>query len=359
MILVTGILAQPEMVAALGLEGQPSEVSGRLVGGTAAGVAIDGWPQLVISPDPLPVLRCEWSWQLRRYADIFNLELIETGFGPMLGLSKAPSATSTAVAPDGLATALARWLLGLDQQIPAERLRKRLPQIAVWVASRIRAQKDGSGRIGPQDSEWRLLSRHEAYGDFFSLEEAQLRHRLYGGGWSSEVKRAVFVSGDAAVVLPWDPLRDRVLLIAQFRAAPALRGDPDPWLYEAVAGRVDAMEEPADAARREAVEEAGVTLEHLFQAPSHYPSPGAVAELLYLYVGTADLPDDITGIGGLDSEDEDIASVLVSRAELMAMIDDGRIRNGPLLVLGLWLDRHADKIRQELRESRAMAVGTC
>ena len=28
----------------------------------------------------------------------------------------------------------------------------------------------------------------------------------------------VFISGDAAVVLPWDPVRDRVLVVEQFRA---------------------------------------------------------------------------------------------------------------------------------------------
>ncbi|MCB2157335.1 MAG: NUDIX domain-containing protein, partial [Rhodobacteraceae bacterium] len=47
-------------------------------------------------------------------------------------------------------------------------------------------------------------------------------------------------------------MRDRVLLIEQFRMGPYARGDAEPWLIEAIAGRVDPGETPEDAARREA-----------------------------------------------------------------------------------------------------------
>src|SRR5690606_30651548 len=146
-----------------------------------------------------------------------------------------------------------------------------------------------------------------------------LRHRLNHGGWSAPLLRAVFMSGDAAVVLPWDPVRDRVMLIDQVRAGPVARGDGAAWLYEAVAGRVDAGETPEAAALREAVEEAGLTIDRLIAGPHHYPSPGAVAEFLYLYVGIADLPDGIEGVGGLASEAEDIRSHLMPRSELTRM----------------------------------------
>ncbi|WP_258869591.1 NUDIX domain-containing protein [Paracoccus thiocyanatus] len=183
----------------------------------------------------------------------------------------------------------------------------------------------------------------EPYADYFSVEAITLCQRRNDGSWTDPIQRAVFVSGDATVVLPWDPVRDRVMLIDQLRAGPLVRGDAQPWLYEPVAGRVDPGETPEQAARRETQEETGIALTHLFPAGHSYPSPGAVAEYLYLYIGIADLPDGSAGLGGLAAEDEDIRSHLVPRAELTRMALAGEIRNGPLLNLALWLElRHRD-----------------
>ena len=81
--------------------------------------------------------------------------------------------------------------------------------------------------------------------------EPALRAPLFGGGQSAPLLREVFVATDAALVLPYDPLRDRVLLVEQFRMGPYGRGDPRPFLLEPVAGRIDAGETPEEAARRE------------------------------------------------------------------------------------------------------------
>lgn len=175
----------------------------------------------------------------------------------------------------------------------------------------------------------RIAQRDEPYSDYFSVEALRLRQRRHRGDWSPEMLRAVFVSGDATVVLPWDPLRDRVMLIDQFRAGPAARGDLQPWFYETIAGRVDAGETPQEAALREGIEETGLTIHHLIPGPENYPSPGAVAEYLYMYVGIADLPDDAAGYGGLDTEDEDIRSHLISRSELTRMALAGKSATVP------------------------------
>ncbi|MEM6579286.1 MAG: glutamine-hydrolyzing GMP synthase [Pseudomonadota bacterium] len=80
---------------------------------------------------------------------------------------------------------------------------------------------------------------HEGY---FLTRHYALRHTLFDGGQSAEVQREVFVATDAAIVLLYDPKRDRVLLVEQFRMGPFGRGDPSPWVLEPVAGRVDAGE---------------------------------------------------------------------------------------------------------------------
>lgn len=347
MIVIAGPLAHPEMMAALNLRGAPCNLPGRLIGGARAGLALDGWPQRLPGAGDIPAMTVEWTAELCRYAEILDLSPQDG----VLGLGTQGGAGDDAAWNPQLAAAMAKWLVALDVGIAAERIRARLPSIAIWVDSRLRGETEPQQAIGPGASEWQLMARSEPYADFFSVESLRLRHRLNTGGWSAPLERAVFVSGDATVVLPWDPVRDRVLLIDQFRAGPAARNDREPWLYETIAGRVDAGETPEAAARREALEEAGIAIGQVFAAPAHYPSPGAVAELLYLFIGIADLDDGAAGIGGLESEDEDIRSHLIDRSALMQMVDSGQIRNGPLLVLALWLDRHADRIRAELNRN--------
>ena len=192
------------------------------------------------------------------------------------------------------------------------------------------------------------VTRHtEPYAQFFSVEEFDLRHRRFDGTMSEPMRRAVFVSGDAATVLPYDPVRDRVMLIEQFRAGPFGRGDPQPWMLEPIAGRIDPGETPEAAARREAVEEAGLTLGALVKVGQYYPSPGMLAEYLYSFVGLADLPDGSAGLGGLAEEHEDIRAHLVSFDRLMALVDSGEVQIAPLLVTIYWLAANRARLRAE------------
>ncbi|MFC3570214.1 NUDIX domain-containing protein [Paracoccus sp. TOH] len=350
MPLLIGPIAHPLMRAQLAPQAvEAAPVLGALQGGGMAGIAPQGWPRLLAGDRMLPVWQTGWTPALRRYAEIFGLEPQDHDGRALLGLGE-PAAEADEWQP-ALAAALAAWLLRLPASRPAGDLRRRLPMIATWVASRQRAAGENPGlpHVGPAGSpRTRIDSVEEPYSAYFSMEEIRLSQRRNDGDWTPPLLRAVFVSGDATVVLPWDPVRDRVMLIDQLRAGPLARGDAQPWLYETVAGRVDAGETPEQAARREAVEETGIALTRLIPAPHNYPSPGAMAEYLYLYVGIADLPDDSAGLGGLATEDEDIRSHLIPRAELTRMALAGEIRNGPLLNLALWLElRHAE-IRQSL-----------
>lgn len=251
-----------------------------------------------------------------------------------------------------IAPEAAAEFMALQGQVPAEQALARYGNIKVRAASRLRARDGGPAtrRFAPHAGDVVVETLKTPYAKFFAVEDYRLRHRLFRGGLSPVLDRAAFVSGDATVVLPYDPLRDRVLLVEQFRTGPFARGDANPWSLETIAGRVDADESPEAAARREAVEEAGITLGQLIAAPNFYPSPGAKSEYLFCYIGLADLPDTAAGHGGLEAEGEDIRSHLLGFAEMMALIETGEIENGPLIVIALWLER----MRAGLR---AAAVG--
>lgn len=343
MILVAGALAHPAVMKALDLapDGPPID----LPAGLAEAAAADGAGQVHAGQGQ--AVRVRPTAALIRYAEVMGLTPQVSAHGPVLALPLADAAGG----PGGdaaLAAAIARAVLASDQ--PADAVRRRLPMIAGWAASQQRAQAERGAPLppGPADPDrLRIEAWSEPYARHFSVRQLHLRHKMHRGGWSEVMERAVFVSGDAVVVLPWDPVRDRVLVVDQPRAGPAARGDAQPWVYEPVAGRIDAGETPESTARREAEEEAGVKLGRMIAAPAHYPSPGIMAEYVYSFVGIADLPDESATVSGLETEGEDIRGTLIARETLTAMALDGRIVSGPLLILALWLDRHADALRAQ------------
>ncbi len=239
-------------------------------------------------------------------------------------------------------------VMDLLTQQPAEMVRARYRMAQMRAASRLRARTESapaSLRRNPGDDDVLIERLETPYARFFSVEEGDLRFRRFDGTHSNVVKRAAFVMADAVTVLPYDPVRDRVLLIEQFRFGPWARGDRNPWSLEPIAGRIDALETPEQAAAREAMEEAGLTFSALEPIGRYYPSPGAITEYLISYLGLADLPDGIAGLHGLDSEAEDIRGHLVDFERLMALVDSGEVANGPLLLTAHWLARHRERLR--------------
>lgn len=190
-----------------------------------------------------------------------------------------------------------------------------------------------------------LLSIDQPWAGFFAIEEWRFRHRRFDGDMGQPILREVFVTPDAVTVLPYDPARDRVLLVEQFRPGPAARGDPQSWQIEAVAGMIDPGETPEETARRETLEEAGLALGALHRVAGYYPSPGAHTEYVTSYIGIADLPDGVAGLGGLPQEHEDIRSHLMSFEALMALIESGEAASGPLIVSALWLAQARPRLR--------------
>lgn len=246
-----------------------------------------------------------------------------------------------------MATMAAQEAMAGVHDTPAPQMGQKYPQMMARAASRLRAAHTGqTGHVTTLGrADVKLIDARKRYAGFFNVEELDLTFRRFDGAMSDPVNRAVFVGVDAAIVLPYDPVRDRVLLVEQFRPGAYLRGDPNPWTLEPVAGRIDPGEEPEDAARREAFEEAGITLNHLKCVSAAYPSPGTTTEHFYVYVGTCDLPDGSTGLGGNLSEAEDIRSQLMEWDEFDRALNAGDFRLLPLIVAGHWLARNRATLR--------------
>lgn len=196
------------------------------------------------------------------------------------------------------------------------------------------------------DAAIEILDRKTAYQGFFRIDRYRLRHRLYAGGWSGELTREVFERGHAVGVLLYDPARDALVLIEQFRLAAHLVGLPA-WQLEIVAGIIDRAGESApDVVRREAKEEAGLTIDgEVLPIHRYLTSPGGSTETVALYCGRVD-SRDAGGIHGLADEHEDIKVMVKSFDETMALVRADKIDNGFTLVALYWLAANRERLRR-------------
>lgn len=129
------------------------------------------------------------------------------------------------------------------------------------------------------EADIQMVDKQPLYNGFFRLTRYRFRHRLFAGGMSGEVSREIFERGHAAALLAYDPKQDKIVLVEQLRIA-ALETSASPWLLELVAGIIEPGESPEQVVRREAQEEAGLTVQRCEPMLSYLASP-AVAVSAY------------------------------------------------------------------------------
>jgi len=188
-----------------------------------------------------------------------------------------------------------------------------------------------------------IVKRANCFKGFYKLDKVQLRHELFAGGMGREISRELFVRHDAVCVLPYDPLRDEVVLIEQFRVG-ALGKVDNPWLIEMVAGLIDKEEELEDVAHREAEEEAGLAIGALWPITRYFPSPGGSDEYVHLYLGRC-TSEGAGGLHGLEEEGEDIRVRVWSFEDALQAVRDGHICNAATIISLQWLALNKDEVR--------------
>ncbi|MCG3884392.1 ADP-ribose diphosphatase [Photobacterium leiognathi] len=190
-----------------------------------------------------------------------------------------------------------------------------------------------------------ILAKETVYQGFFKMVKYRFRHKLFAGGWSGEISREMFERGHAAALLPYDPITDEVVLIEQFRVG-AMAAGCAPWQLEIVAGMIDHQDEPAeDVVKREAVEEAGLTVAELEKVTRYLSSSGGCSEMLDIFVGTVD-STQAGGIHGLAEESEDIRVHVVSREQAYEWVESGKIENAASIIALQWLQLNYSRLQK-------------
>jgi ADP-ribose pyrophosphatase len=179
----------------------------------------------------------------------------------------------------------------------------------------------------------------------FPLQRVVFRFRRFDGAWSGALTWELWRRGGAVCVLPYDPWRDAVGLIEQFRL-PALAAGLDPMMIEAPAGLLEPGEDVAEAGARETREETGLAPDRFEEVGRFLLMQGGCDEQCSFAIGRVRIPENATEQHGLGSEHEATRLVVMPAEEAFAMLAANQIRNAPTALVLLHLQLHRARLRE-------------
>ena len=182
---------------------------------------------------------------------------------------------------------------------------------------------------------WNILSSETRFQGFLRLDAVELTHETFAGGDDLRIHRECLDRKHAVGVLAFDPLRDELVMIEQFRIGPALNGDADPWQLEIIAGYTEPGESAEEVIHREALEEANIEIQDPVAIHEYYSSPGSSTETIKVYAAKTDT-SSAGGVHGLDTEGEDIKVHVLKTAEAFELLDQGKVRSAMPIIALQW-----------------------
>jgi ADP-ribose pyrophosphatase len=189
-----------------------------------------------------------------------------------------------------------------------------------------------------------ILEEKTLYQGHLTLLKYQLKYRLFEGGWSQAVIRELFQAHGAVGVLLFDPIRDEIVLVEEFRLG-ALEDKKSPWMLELVAGIIEEGESVQEVARRESQEEAGCDVIDLIPIYEYWTSPGISTGKFTLFCGRVDA-FNAGGIFGLAHEHEDIRAHVFSKQVVYDMLKTGGIKNASTIIAVQWLQLYESEVKK-------------
>lgn len=144
--------------------------------------------------------------------------------------------------------------------------------------------------------------------------------------------REVYDRGNGAAILLYNSSQKTVILTRQFRLPSYLNGNKTGMMIEVCAGLLD-KDHPEQCIIRETEEETGYRVSKVQKVFETFMSPGAVTEILYLFVGEYDETMKVHEGGGLDAEQEHIEVMELPFDEAYAMIATGEIKDAKTVML--------------------------
>ncbi|NRT17041.1 nudix-type nucleoside diphosphatase (YffH/AdpP family) [Flavobacterium sp. 28A] len=167
--------------------------------------------------------------------------------------------------------------------------------------------------------------------NWYILNKVTFDFKKNDNSWITQ-KREVYDRGNGAAILLYNSTNKTVILTRQFRLPTYLNGNKSGMMIEVCAGLLD-QDNPEQCIIRETEEEAGYRLTTVHKVMETYMSPGAVTEILYLFLGEYDASLKVSEGGGLEQEQENIEVLEITFNEAYAMIESGEIQDAKTIIL--------------------------
>ncbi|MFL6547669.1 MAG: NUDIX domain-containing protein [Povalibacter sp.] len=189
----------------------------------------------------------------------------------------------------------------------------------------------------------RVLSSTRLADGFLKVDRFEFETDMHRGG-QQRVVREIMHRGHAVGVLGYDPHRDEIILINEFRPGCLIVGDK-PFTDNVVAGAIDGDESPIDAAVREMKEETGLDLfQPIVVHPGAYVSSGGTSEKIAIVFGFVNT-ENASGVHGNPDECEDILTVVIPAERFIDRVKRADITDLKTLVAGYWFADNRERFR--------------
>jgi nudix-type nucleoside diphosphatase (YffH/AdpP family) len=167
--------------------------------------------------------------------------------------------------------------------------------------------------------------------NWYILNKVTFDYQKNDNTWITQ-KREVYDRGNGAAILLYNQKQKTVILTRQFRLPTYLNGNDSGMMIEVCAGLLD-KDKPEQCIIRETEEETGYRITKVKKVMETFMSPGALTEILYLFIGEYDESMKVSEGGGLDHEQENIEVLEMTYNEAYAMIETGEIIDAKTIML--------------------------
>jgi nudix-type nucleoside diphosphatase (YffH/AdpP family) len=167
--------------------------------------------------------------------------------------------------------------------------------------------------------------------NWYTLNKVTFDYQKKDNTWVTQ-KREVYDRGNGAAILLYNSTQKTVILTRQFRLPTYLNENKSGMMIEVCAGLLD-QDNPEQCIIRETEEETGYRITNVEKIMETYMSPGAVTEILHLFIGEYDASMKVSEGGGVEHEQENIDVMEMPYDEAYAMIASGAIKDAKTIIL--------------------------
>ncbi len=167
--------------------------------------------------------------------------------------------------------------------------------------------------------------------DWYLLNKVTFDFLRKDGKWVTQ-KREVYNRGNGAGILLYNKEQKTIILTRQFRLPAYLNGSETGMIIEVCAGMLD-QDHPEQCIIRETEEETGYRIKSVQKIMEAYMSPGAITEILHLFIGEYDASMKVHDGGGLEHEQEEIEVIEMIFYDAYQMIATGEIKDAKTILL--------------------------